>query len=381
MQGRPLRLLVLSSGGVGHTQRWVDYFVDRGDEVHLASLESGVPTRATEHRLPALAPVGLLKYPLAVPAVKRLIGTLDPDVVVGHFVPNYGFMGALAGRHPLVSVVWGSDVLLNAGATPFHRWRARYALESADLVLSDADMLTRAIHDQGIEPSRVETFTFGIDTRRFRPLAGEKPTPKVVLSYRQLLPLYHVDLLIRAVPLVRERCADPFVVRIVGQGTEREPLQKLSRELGVDDVITFVPGRPSDDELIEEIRRATVYVSCSRSDTTSVSLLEAMACGTAPAVTDIAGNREWLDDGENGLLVPTDDPEAMAGAITRLLDDAALRERFVEHNLRLVRARGDWATNMERTRRLLVELAGSPSGRPPTAARAPVAPGGKGRRS
>jgi glycosyltransferase involved in cell wall biosynthesis len=358
-----LTLLVLSSGAVGHTQRWVDYFVDRGDEVHLASVEAGVPTRAIEHRLPSLAPVGVLRYPLTVPFVKRLVARIDPDVVVGHFVPNYGFVGALTGRHPLVCVGWGSDVLLNAGRTPFHRWRARMALERADLVLSDAEMLTRAIEAQGIEPRRIETFTFGIDTRRFRPLEGPKPEPKVVLSYRQLLPLYHVDLLIRAVPRVREAHADPIEVRIIGQGPEREALRRLSHELGVDDVVTFVEGRLTDEALIDEIRQAAVYVSCSRSDTTSVSLLEAMACGTAPAVTNIPGNREWLDDGVNGLLVPTDDPEPLARAIVRLLDDDTLRERFVEHNLRLVRARGDWATNMERTRRLLTELAASPAGR------------------
>ena len=95
---RSLKLLVLSNGAVGHTQRWVDYFVDRGDDVHLGSLESGVATRATEHALPQLAPFGMLKYPLAVPAARRLADRLQPDVVACHFVPNYGFMGGKSER-------------------------------------------------------------------------------------------------------------------------------------------------------------------------------------------------------------------------------------------------------------------------------------------
>lgn len=354
--GQGLCLLVLSNGAVGHTQRWVDYFVDRGDEVHLASLECGVPTRAVEHRLPTLAPIGALKYPLAVPAARRLADRVKPDVIIGHFVPNYGFMGALMGRRPLVSVVWGSDILLNPGRTPFHRWRAKHTLETADVVLSDADMLSDAILARGIQPARLETFTFGIDTDRFRPGDTAKPEPAILLSYRQLLPLYHVDLLIRAAPILASITDVPFEIRIIGEGSERPKLIALAAELGVSDRVTFVEGRLTDDELIAEIQRATLYISTSRSDTTSVSLLEAMASGACPVVTDIDGNREWITHGENGLLVPLEVPHRLAEAANELLQDPDRRARIVEQNLKLVRARGDWATNMERTRRLLIEL-------------------------
>jgi len=351
-----LRLLVLSNGGVGHTQRWVDYFVERGDEVHLASIERGVPTRATEHRLPALAPIQAVKYPLTLPWARRLANRVKPDVVVAHFVPNYGFVASLLARHPQAVVVWGSDVLLNASRTPFHAWRVRRVLEGADLVLSDANMLTTAIKGLGVQPKRIETLTFGIDTQRFRPSESARPEPAIVLSYRQLLPLYHVDLLVRAVPEISRRTRVPFHVRILGQGSERGRLEALASELGVTDRVTFVPGRLSDEALIEEIRRASVYVSTSRSDTTSVSLLEAMACGVPPVVTRIAGNEEWIHDGENGFLVPLEPPEALAEEITRLLESPDLRARFAERNVQLVRARADWARNMDKTRRLLAEL-------------------------
>jgi glycosyltransferase involved in cell wall biosynthesis len=357
-----LRLLVLSNGAVGHTQRWVDYFVDRGDDVCLASVERGVPTRAREVRLPSLAPVGALRYPLTLPWVRRLAAEFDPDCVVAHFVPNYGFIGALCGRRPLVVVAWGSDVLLNPGRTGFHRWRARFALGRADLVISDARMLTAAIEGLGAQPPRIETFTFGVDTTRFRPLEGPRPEPPVILSIRQLLPLYHVDLLIRALPLVVRRTSEPFRVRVVGEGPERGRLIALASELGVADLVTFLEGRLGDEELIEEMRRATIYVSTSRSDTTSVSLLEAMACAAAPVVTDIAGNREWVRDGENGLLVPLDAPEALAEALVRMLESPELRSRIEEDNLRLVRAHADWGRNMERTRSLLAELVHSTRG-------------------
>jgi len=353
---KKLRLLVLSNGSVYHTQRWVDYFADRGDEVHVASLEANLPMRATTHSLPVLAPVKAMSYPMSLPWVRKLADRIEPDVVVGHFVPSYGFMGALLGRHPLVSVVWGSDILINPGRSRFHVWRARYSLERADLVLSDAAVLTDRIAEMGIQPKRIETFTFGIDTSRFRPLDGDRAEPATILCYRQLLPLYHVDLLVRAVPELLRLTQTPFHVRIIGEGSEKERLIALAASLGVSRHVTFVGGGLSDEALIEEIRRSSIYVSTSRSDTTSVSLLEAMACGVAPVVTDIEGNREWISHEQNGILVPVEQPEKLADGIGRLLDDPALRSRFAERNLRLVRARGDWAKNMERARRLLVEL-------------------------
>ena len=83
-----------------------------------------VPTRAVEHRLRRSVPVDAVAYPLAVPLVKQLAARVQPDGVVAHFVPNYGFIGALSGLRPLATVVWGSDVLLNPTRSGFYRWRA-----------------------------------------------------------------------------------------------------------------------------------------------------------------------------------------------------------------------------------------------------------------
>jgi glycosyltransferase involved in cell wall biosynthesis len=355
-RGHGLRLLVLSNGSVYHTQRWADYFVDRGDWVHVASVEPHLPSRAETRRLPALAPIAALRYPLVLPWLKRLAARVEPDVVVGHFVPNYGFLAALLGRHPAVCVVWGSDVLINAARSRFHLWRARFTLERLDLVLVDAELAARKIADLGIRPRRMETLTFGVDVDRFRPPAGTRPDPPVVLSIRQLLPIYRVDLLVRAVPLILKRARAAFQVRIVGQGSERPRLAALADSLGVGDRITFVGGGLDESRLIEEIQRASIYVSTSASDTTSVSLLEAMACGVPPVVSDIAGNREWITNGENGILVSLDGPDALADGIVELLERPERGVRFAERNLRLVRSKANWARNMDRTRQLLLDL-------------------------
>jgi glycosyltransferase involved in cell wall biosynthesis len=101
---------------------------------------------------------------------------------------------------------------------------------------------------------------------------------------------------------------------------------------------------------------AQVYVSTSLSDSTSVSLLEAMAAGAFPVVTDIEANREWIEDGRNGFLVPVDDPAVLASRIIAALADPELRRRARAHNLELVRRRASWRANMDAIERLFRRL-------------------------
>jgi len=98
-----------------------------------------------------------------------------------------------------------------------------------------------------------------------------------------------------------------------------------------------------------------VYLSASRSDSTSQSLLEAMAAGALPVVSDIAGNREWVGEGERGerelgvaRFFSAGDPAGLAAAIERALSDPAWAASARERNARTIAARGDWHVNLAR---------------------------------
>ncbi len=125
--------------------------------------------------------------------------------------------------------------------------------------------------------------------------------------------------------------------------------------LGLADRFSFL-GRLAPAALAAELRAAAVYVSTSRSDSTSVSLLEAMACGAFPVVTDLPANREWIADGENGLLVGRE-PNGLAEALLRALGDGELRRAAAEKNARIISERGLWRDNMRRVEEALLRLA------------------------
>lgn len=103
----------------------------------------------------------------------------------------------------------------------------------------------------------------------------------------------------------------------------------------------------SEDELAYYYRNSHIYVSLSRSDSTSVSLLEAMASGCFPIVSDIPANREWIEDGVNGFLIPLDDTNKLSEKIIVSFIDKRLINSAVSKNLDIIKQRALWNENIK----------------------------------
>lgn len=353
---------MLSNAAVAHTARWVEYFRGRAHEVRLWSLEDG-PEALGARRLPRLPLPGLLRYPLAAPALRRALAAFRPDLVIAHFVPNYGMLGVLAGRRPLVIAAWGSDLLVTGRRDALQRARARYVLRDADLVLADSENLAAAARTLGAAAGRVVALPWGVDLERFRPAAAREGG--LLLSTRMHEPVYDLPAIIEAArPVLVER-ADTRLV-IAGDGRRRRALERLAARRLPAGRYAFV-GRVSPGVLADWLGRAAVYLSAARSDSTSVSLLEAMACGAIPVVCDLEGNREWVAEGEGARLFRAGDAADAARAIRRALDDPAWAAAARARNRKVVEARADWTANMARVESLFETLIG-PGGLAPGAA-------------
>jgi len=353
-----VRIATLSNAAVLHTRRWVGHFRARGHEVRLWSLEPPLPGLDAE-ALPCLPLPGVLRYPLALPALSRALAGFAPDLVDAHYVPNYGLLAALAGRHPFSVCAWGSDLLVAGRRDPLQRARARFVLRRADLVLADADNLAAAARELGAPAGALHTIPWGVDLGRFAP-AGERE-PGLLLSTRMHEPVYDLETVVRgAAPVLAARPGTRLVV--AGDGSLRPALERLAAELLPAGRWSFT-GRLEPAALAALLGRAEVYLSASRSDSTSLSLLEAMAAGALPVVSDIAGNREWVGEGDGARLFAPGDAAGLARALGRALDDpgaAAARAR----NRRVVEARGDWSASLARIEALFEGLVAARRGRP-----------------
>ena len=350
-----MRIATLGNAAVGHTRRWVEQLRARGHEVGLWSLEPGPPGLLARPLPRAGLPDGL-RYPLAAPALRRALAAFAPDLVDAQYVPNYGLLGALSGRRPLSVTAWGSDLLIAGGRDPLRRARTRFVLERADLVLTDAENLARAARALGAAPERVHAISWGIDLARFAAAPGAQAArePGLLLSARMHEPVYDLDTLIRGVAPFLARHPGARLV-VAGDGSLRRAHEALAGELLPAGRWQFT-GMLRPEELSGWLARADLYLSASRSDSTSVSLLEAMAAGTLPVVSDIEGNREWVAEGEGARLFPVGDPAGLTAALERAAGPSAWAGEARARNRRVVEERGDQRRNLDRIEALLTDL-------------------------
>ncbi len=341
-----MRIATLANASVVHTRRWVEHFRSRGHEVRLFSLEEPPAGFATT-ALPWVPLPGVIRYPLAVPALKRELRAFAPDLVDAHYVPNYGVMAALAGRRPYSITAWGSDLLLAAGRDPWQRMRARFALEGAALVLCDAENLAAAARRAGAPAERVRAIPWGVDRELYRP--GGTRERGLILSARMHESVYDLPTVIEGAARVLETLPHAHVV-FAGDGMLRPELERRAAARLPAGRYRFV-GRVGAAELASWLSRAEVYVSASRSDSTSQSLLEAMAAGAVPVVSDIEGNREWVRPGESARLFPVGDAPVLARELRVVLEDPAWAASARDAAARVIAARGDWRVNLARIER------------------------------
>lgn len=367
-----MRIAFLADASLPHTLRWVQYFVVRGHTCLLLSLERGSGYTCPVEHLPSLGLLPrFLRYTLNIPLARRRLRHFLPDLVNAHFLPNYGWMAAHLDMRPHVLTTLGSDILLVPRRTPLHSWRTRWVLRRCDHVTTDAGMLTRAVAEFGYERERILTVPLGVDLDAFDHSASQHPrarhAPLRILSTRRLEPLYDVEILFRAAVRLGPAVRDAVQLRIVGTGSQAAALHAAARNTTIVPEAVFL-GWLEPTDLRAELCGAHVYVSTSHSDSTSVSLLEAMAAGCFPVVTDIEGNREWIRDGDNGLLFPPGDEVALARCLERAADDPELRRRAATLNRAHVIERATWSKNMGEVEELFEALVATTGDRRPARA-------------
>lgn len=355
-----MRITYVADGASAHTQRLVNYFAQKGHEVHLicwrtiSGYENNVRFHLLTRLTPQIWPVSqYFSFLFWIIQVRWLIKKIKPDVVDGHFITVYGFLAACAGFHPLLVTAWGSDILIQSKRNPLWAFLAKHCLKKADLVVCRSPIVKEEISKLGVEASKIRIILIGANTTVFQPMPsinklrqklGTGSLQPVVITTRRLSQTYDVETLIKAIPLVlAEVPSAKFVV--AGDGEQRGYLQKLAQSLGISDSARFVGWIPHQ-ELPKYLASADIYVSTSLSDGTSNSLLEAMACGLAPVVTDIPANKPWINQGKNGFLFPVKDPKALATKIIDLTKNEERRKAFGRISRKVVQSKAEQKIEM-----------------------------------
>jgi len=349
-----MRILMLGDARQPHLRRWADHFRRRGDTVWVGSAQE---SPLVDIYMPLPVQWNFAGYPFLVPVLKRVIEQFSPDLLVAHYIPNYGLMAALSGFRPNVIIGWGSDLLMPSGGGLFRRSRTRLVATRGQAFLVDAQMLVEPLVKAGAPAERVYVCPFGVDedvlelgAQVARP-AGEVP---IILCNRQHEPQYRVDLFLEALYLLKNQMKT--VRAFIGHtGSQTEALKRQATQMGLDDNISWL-GNLCRNRYLESLSRADIYVSPTPSDSTSVSLLEAMAAGLCPVVSDIEGNREWVEPERTGLLYSTGNAKAMAAQIASILGRPSHYAEVGKRARSVVAERGRWRQTIRRAELLFDQL-------------------------
>lgn len=371
-----MEILFVADGRSPIAINWMRFFVERGDDVHLAS------TFACQ---PELDLAGLYVIPVAFSAAKRpsastasrpassrtlrlrtairhylgpltitrsagklrtLIERVQPDLIHAMRIPYEGMLAADAYNGiPLLVSVWGNDFTLHAPSTRLMRHYTRWTMQVTHALHADCQRDIRLAQEWGFpakRPTLVTPGSGGIRTDVFFPPEKLIEDP-VVVNPRGFRSYVRNDVFFKAIPLVLKEIPQALFL-CASMAGESQAMQWIE-ELGIGHAVELLTPMPHA-QMAEVYRRAAVLVSPSVHDGTPNTLLEGMASGCFPVAGDLESIREWITDGENGLLTDATDPRRLAESILKALKSKDLRKQATGLNAKRIAEKGEYYTCM-----------------------------------
>ncbi len=217
---------------------------------------------------------------------------------------------------------------------------------------------------QSYVPGKPRIIPSGVDLARFRPglppLPEKDPTRPTILFLGRLDARKGLTVLLRSMPMVIKSVPGARLV-VVGTGPRLAEAKRICHQLGLGQSVIF-QGAVTRDDLPRYYCGCDVYCSPALGgETLGIVLLEAMASGVPVVASDIPGYDETIENSKTGLLVPPDDPAALATALTRVLTDPGLRSRLATAGLARVRQYA-WPIVARKTVEYYLELLNRHSG-------------------
>ena len=352
-----------------HTRRWVEYFAEKGHDVHLITPEyddiKGVKVHEVNPKVSKLSP--LFKAII----IRNLVRKIKPDILHAHQVVPFGLYGALSRFHPFVVSPWGSDIAVFPEKSGIHRSLVKYVLKKADVISAVNRIIKSRLMELKCSKDKIVPLQVAsVDTDKFHPSKKSKSLIKaidaendfLVVSARWFKPIYHVDVFIRAIPYVLERLSNAKFI-IIGGGYLEDKLKDLSKQLKIEKNILFV-GKVCHEDMTKYLASADLYVDTFVSvsamwDESSIdetcgigtTSLEAMSCG----VPVLIANKNRIDKYPYRTYRPLDHAD-LAEQIVKLLKNKELRKQMKKDARDFAIRNGDTTTAMKKWEKFYLDF-------------------------
>ena len=340
------KLLILADIDSTHTEKWVCALLDIGYQIHLFSLRKSkkkwhedLPNVqfSFQEKNTSTSLLSKLNYFKAIPQVKAIIKSFNPDFLHAHYASSYGLIGALSGFSPFYVSVWGSDVYEYPKKNLLTKLALKHVFNKSTKIFSTSRGMVDEINMYTTKP--IETISFGINLNVFNVKNQAKETSgKITIGVvKSLEKIYGIDIIINAIKLLIGTHRN-IELRLVGIGTLEEEYKKLVAELGLNEYVIFVGNIPHS-EIVKEYQKLDIFVNPSRFESFGVSILEASASKLPVIATRAGGQVELVKENETGLLVEPENVVQLSEALLLLVENEKMRKEmgeagriFVENN-------------------------------------------------
>lgn len=291
-----------------------------------------------------------LAYLKAIPTLKRIIKSFNPDLVHAHYLSSYGLLGYLTGFKPFFVSVWGIDIYDFPELSFLHRFVTKRILHKADRIFSTSYVMKTIT--KKYTNKKVNVIPFGIDTKKFAPKKEKTlrlfPENQIVIGTIKALEVkYGVDYLIKAFKLVKEKYENVKLL-IVGDGKQKECLENLVSALALQNDVLFT-GYIDSENISVYYNELDIYVALSVFDSESfgVAVLEASSSEKPVIVSNVGGLPEVVENDITGFVVPPRNEHEAAEKICFLIENSKIRNAFGRNGRKRVLHNYDFKNNLE----------------------------------
>ncbi len=297
--------------------------------------------------------------PRLVLSLRKVIREIKPDIIHAGPIQNCAFLVTLSGFRRLLSMSWGYDLVMDADKSAWMRWVTRYTLKRSAFFTSDAKVSRDKAVSFGMNPEKTVIFPWGVDIDHFQPKGAEskkrRAEPKsrkssivnrksiTLFCSRTWESIYGVDVLAKA--FVKVAGVDPNVnLVLLGGGSQGAHIRQILLKGGVMERVHF-GGHVGQRDLPRWYHMADIYISPSHVDGTSVTLLEALASGLPCLVSDIPGNKDWIEEGVNGWTFRDGNVDDLAEKILSAIKNRKSFKKIGEVARKTAEEKADWKKN------------------------------------
>ena len=349
-----MRIIYFSRNYTPHDHRFLSSLSKTEHEIYYLKLESSkrqIEDRPVPENIEQILWAGGQRgfrwrdVPRLVLDLKHLNKKIKPDLIHAGPIQNCTFIAALSGFRPILAMSWGYDLVMDAEKNAWMQRVTRYTLKRSAFFVSDANVSRNKAVRFGMDPEKTAIFPWGTDIEHFTQKTVEAfSLPSFTLfCNRTWESIYGVDVLAKA--FVKVAADNPYVnLVLLGGGSQAARIRQILMNGGVLDRVHF-GGHVSQADLPRRYHMADLYISPSHVDGSSVSLMEALASGLPCLVSDIPGNREWIDDGVNGWWFRDGDANDLAEKILYAIKNRKSLKKIGEAARQTAEQKADWQQN------------------------------------